>query len=32
MLRPRLLPQAPRHRLAPFVLALIRAWPALLAD
>jgi uncharacterized membrane protein len=31
-LRPRLLPQAPRYRLGPFVIALIRAWPALLAD
>ena len=32
MLRPRLLPQAPHHRLGPFVVALIRAWPALLGD
>jgi uncharacterized membrane protein len=32
ILRPHLLPQAPQHRLGSFVLALIRAWPALLAD
>lgn len=32
LLRPLLLPQAPRHRLFAFVTGLIRAWPALLAD
>lgn len=31
-LRPRLLPQAPRHRLWPFVRALVQAWPQLLQD
>lgn len=31
-LRPRLLPQAPRRSLAQFVRAMLRAWPAALAD
>ena len=31
-LRPRLLPQAPRHGLFGFVGKLIRAWPSLLSD
>jgi uncharacterized membrane protein len=31
-LRPRLLPQAPRHGLLAFVRALVRAWPQLLDE
>lgn len=32
VLRPRLLPQAPRHRLHAFALGLVRAWPAILRE
>ena len=32
LLRPRLLPQAPRHSIAQFARAMLRAWPAALAD
>lgn len=32
LLRRRLLPQAPRTHLVPFLAALVRAWPALLKD
>jgi uncharacterized membrane protein len=31
-LRPRLLPQAPRHSLPAFVRGIARAWPLVLAD
>ena len=31
-LRPRLLPQAPRHRLHTFATGLVRAWPAILSE
>jgi uncharacterized membrane protein len=32
LLRPRLLPQAPRHRLHAFAVGLVRAWPAILSE
>ena len=32
LLRPRLLPQAPRHTLAGFLRALGRAWPDLIEN